>query len=309
MNESSSVALIIPSLDGDVERLLDSVRRQTLQPAEIAVVRGVRPNGRARNQGVARTRASLLVFVDDDAVLGDEHTIANLVAPLLDDPTIGVTGASKLLPLDAPLFQRWAAREVPRIVHPVVERPLETNPDPPSFYCEITTTCCAMRRTVFEQAGGFDETLVRGVDTEFFVRLRRVGVWGLGSGVGEQEVIVAHPKPQTPDPRYRFILVPHTWTYHPAPASLRALLRKQFLYGFGHAQEVRRDPTRSRGRTLRTPLHALAFLAFRTAIVLPNVFLPYSFAAPSWRPGFKPLKALASYASALGYVWGWYTGV
>jgi hypothetical protein len=102
------------------------------------------------------------------------------------------------------------------------------------------------------------------------------------------------------------VLVPHTWTYHPAPATLRALLRKQFLYGYGHAQEVRRDPTRARGRALRTPLHTAAFLLFRSIILLPNIFLPYSFAAPSWQPGFKPLKALASYASALGYVWGWY---
>lgn len=282
-----AVALIIPSLDGAAPALLESVRRQTLQPAEIAVVRGVRPNGRARNQGVARTSAPLLVFVDDDAALGDAHTIANLVAPLLADPSIGVTGASKILPLDAPPFQRWVAREVPRIEHPLVAAPLETNPDPPSFYCEITTTCCAMRRELFERAGGFDETLVRGVDTEFFVRVRRLTQGQSGA-------------------RYRFVLVPHTWTYHPAPATLRALLRKQFLYGYGHAQEVRRDPARARGRTLRTPLHAAAFLLFRSAILLPNIFLPYSFAAPSWRPGFKPLKALASYVSALGYVWGWY---
>jgi GT2 family glycosyltransferase len=288
-SESLAIALIIPSLDGDAAPLLESVRRKTLQPAEIAVVRGVRPNGRARNQGVSQTSAPLLVFVDDDAVLGDQHALANLVAPLVEDRSIGVTGASKLLPPGAPWFQRWAGREVPRIVHPIVERPLETNPDPPSFYCEITTTCCAMRRALFEQAGGFDETLVRGVDTEFFVRLRRLS-----------------PQSSVLSPHYRFILVPRTWTYHPAPATLRALLRKQFLYGYGHAQEVRRDPARSRGRTLRTPLHAAAFLLFRTAILLPTIFLPYSFAAPSWRLGFKPLKALASYASALGYVSGWY---
>jgi hypothetical protein len=298
-----NIALIIPSLDGDVGPLLESIRRQTLQPAEIEVVRGVRPNGLARNQGVARTCAPLLVFVDDDAVLGDEHAIANLVAPLLADPTIGVTGASKLLPTDAPPFQRWVARELPRIVHPVVEQPLETNPDPPSFYCEITTTCCAMHRAVFEQAGGFDETLVRGVDTEFFVRLRRleIGDWRLDMKE------VANLQSLISNLHYRFILVPHTWTYHPAPATLRALLRKQFLYGYGHAQEVRRDPARARGRALRTPLHAAAFLLFRSAILLPNIFLPYSFAAPSWKPGFKPLKALSSYVSALGYVWGWYS--
>lgn len=278
--DTPQIALIIPALAGTPDALLESVRRQTLAPAELVVVRGVRPNGRARNQGVAQTSAPILVFVDDDAVLGDEQAIANLVAPLRADPSIGVTGAAKLLPPDAPWFQRWVAREVPRIEHAVVAQPLETNPDPPSFYCEITTTCCAMRRAVFAQAGGFDETLVRGVDTEFFVRVRRLG--------------------------YRFVLVPNTWAYHPAPATLRALLRKHFLYGVGHAQEVRHDPQRARGRQLSTPLHALAFIAFRTAIVLPNVFLPYSFAAPSWKPGFKPLKALTSYVGALGYVWGWY---
>jgi hypothetical protein len=307
-----TIALIIPSLHGDVEPLLASVRRQMLQPAEIAVVRGVRPNGRARNQGVAQTSAPLLVFVDDDAVLGDEHVLANLVAPLLEDPTIAATGASKLLPPGAPWFQRWVAREVPRIEHPVVAQPVETNPDPPSFYCEITTTCCAMRREVFVQAGGFDEALVRGVDTEFFVRVRRLtsDVRRTTNEINGRPTQNSKPWPE-PSRRlktqnYRFVLVPNTWVYHPAPATLQALLRKHFLYGMGHAQEVRRDPARARGRQLKTPLHAAAFLLFRSAILLPNMFVPYSFAAPSWRLGFKPLKAFTSYVGALGYVFGWY---
>ena len=85
MSDRADIALIIPSLDGDVAPLLASVRRQTLQPAQIEVVRGVRPNGHARNVGVARTSAPLLVFVDDDAVLGDERMIERLIAPLLAD--------------------------------------------------------------------------------------------------------------------------------------------------------------------------------------------------------------------------------
>lgn len=86
--KTPSVALIIPSLDGEVAPLLASIRRQTLQPIEVEIVRGVRPNGRARNQGVAHTTAPLLVFVDDDAILGNEHVIANLVTPLLTEPTM-----------------------------------------------------------------------------------------------------------------------------------------------------------------------------------------------------------------------------
>jgi cellulose synthase/poly-beta-1,6-N-acetylglucosamine synthase-like glycosyltransferase len=276
-----TIALIVPSLTGETRALQTSVARQTMRPQETVVVVNIHPAGRARNAGVQRTSGEIVLFIDDDAVLGNEHAIANMVIPLLADPSVGVTGASKLLPPDASDWQRYVAREVPRIEHPIVERLLETNPDPPSYYCEITTTCCAMRREVFEQAGGFDERLLRGEDPEFFVRVRRLG--------------------------YRFLLVPRTWVYHPAPATLPALLKKHFYYGLGHAQEVRVDPTRARGRYLRTPLHAAAYLLFRTAIVVPNTFLPFSFSAPSWRPGFKPLKALTSYVGALGYVWGWYT--
>lgn len=275
----SEVAVVIPSLSGAAEATLASVRAQRAPIAQVEVVTGVRPNGRARNVGIARTTAEILVLIDDDAVLAQPDTIERLIAPLTD-LSVGVTGTSKLIPPDSTWFQRWVAREVPRIEHPVVQQPLETNPDPPSYYCEITTTCCALRREVFERAGGFDETLEQGVDTEFFVRVRRLG--------------------------YRFILVPQAWVWHPAPATLGALLRKQWRYGLGHAQEVRRDLSRARGRALLTPVHALAYLLFRTVILLPNVFLPYSFAAPNWKPGFKPLKALASYVSALGYVYGWY---
>ncbi len=275
------VAVIIPSLRGEVGELLESIRSQTLLPGRVEVVRGVSPNGRARNVGVARTGGEVVVFIDDDAVLGHPEVLARLVAAVEVDPTVGVAGASRLLPPRAPWFQRWVAAEVPRTTHAVVDEPLETNPEPANhYYCEITTTCCAMRRDVFAGLGGFDEGLVRGVDSEFFVRVRRRG--------------------------YRLLLVPQTWAYHPAPPTLRALLRKQFLYGLGHAQEVKRDPSRDLGRVFRSRRQAVAYLAFRTLILVPNIFLPFSYADPRWRLACKPLKALASYASALGYIYGWY---
>ncbi len=275
------VSIVIPSLHGKASELKRSLAEQTLSDYKTVVVVGVRPSGRARNVGAKRAKGDVLVFIDDDAVLGDEHTLANLVEPLQEDHTIGATGASKLMPPDSSWFQRWVAREVPRMEHPIVKGPLETNPDPErGYYCEVTTTCCAMRREVFEEAGGFDEELIAGEDPEFFVRICRLG--------------------------YRFILAPHTWVWHPAPATLPALLRKHFFYGVGHSQEVKRDPLRSRGRFLHTPLKALAYLIFRTLVLLPNIFIPYSFADPRWRLGFKPLKALTSYVSALGYIYGWY---
>ena len=275
------VALIVPALAGDTSGLEADARTQSRPPDEVAVVRGVRPNGRARNQGVRSTTAELLVFVDDDARLGDPRVIEHLIAPLVADATIGMTGSAKLLPPDAPVFQRRVAREVPRIEHAVVREPLETNPPLDRHgYCEITTTCAAMRRAVWEEAGGFDESLVRGVDTEFLARVRRRG--------------------------YRMVLVPDTWVWHPAPATLRALLRKHFLYGVGFSQEVRLEPARGGARVLHTPLHALVYLLLRTLWLLPSVFIPWSFANRRARLAFRPIGALAAYATALGYVWGWY---
>ncbi|HEX2192797.1 MAG TPA: glycosyltransferase [Acidimicrobiales bacterium] len=275
------VAVVIPSLTGRVDAVLASVARQVPRPDEVEVVVGIRPNGRARNLGAARTTAPILVFVDDDAVLTGDRVLADLVAPLGSDATIGAAGAAKLLPPGSSRFQRRVAREVPRIEHPVVDHVVESNPPLGRHgYTDVTTTCCAMPRAVFDECGGFDDDLVRGVDSELFYRVRTAG--------------------------YRLVLAPHASVHHPAPATLSALLAKHFLYGAGYAGTVQRHPALAAGRFLRTPAHTVAYLLARTALLVPNMVIPYSHAAPSWRPGFRPLKALTSYAAALGYAYGWY---
>jgi GT2 family glycosyltransferase len=272
-NGEPGISAIIPSRHGEVQALREALAAQTRPPDEVVVIVGISPNGRARNEGVARSEGEILFFIDDDALPGNAELVERVVAPLVADPTIQITGAAKLIPPGSSWFQRWAAREVPRIEHPVVAEPMESNPDPPHYSTELTTTCAAMRRADFEALGGFHPGLRRGVDTEFFVRARRAG--------------------------YRLLLVPHAWTWHPAPETLGALWRKHFLYGVGHAQELAVDPLRARG----LQRHPLRYLLFRTAILLPNIFLPFSYADPRWRLGFRPLKALTSYAAALGFVW------
>lgn len=269
-----TIAVVIPSWSGDVSIVTNSLARQTWQPDEIEVAVKVSPNGRARNVGVSGTTSEVLIFIDDDAALANDDAVERLVQPLMDHADIHITGAARLIPPDASWFEKWVAREVPRIENKVVSQALESNPDPPHFTTEITTTCCAMRRADFEATGGFSETQIRGVDTEFFVRVRRMG--------------------------YRFLLVPNTWTWHPAPKTLYKLWRKHFLYGLGHGQEVVADPSRGQGLQTRP----FVYLLFRTMILVPNIFIPFSYSSADWRPGFKPLKATTSYVSALGFVWG-----
>ena len=276
------VSVVIPAMTDRLDALRRSIDEQTVRPDQVEVVLRVRPNGRARNVGARRTDGDVLVFIDDDAVLGHPRTIENMLRPMRDDPdgTIGVTGASKLLPPDAPWFQRRVAYEIPRIEHPVVDRDVETNPSLDSYgFSELTTTCCAVRRSAFDAVGGFSEELVQAEDTEFFFRLRAAG--------------------------YRFFLCADTWAYHPAPSSLGRLLRKYYQMGIGHAQEAKLNPERRVGLAFRPRWLAYVYLLVRTAILLPNVFVPYSFAHPHMGIGFKPIKALASYVNAWGYVRGY----
>ncbi len=105
---------------------------------------------------------------------------------------------------------------------------------------------------------------------------------------------------------YRLVIAPGAWVHHPAPATFPRLISKHFLYGIGYAQAVHRHPQLAAGRYLATPAHAAAYALVRTTLVLPHALLPYSHAEGSWRPGFKPLRAVSSYAAALGYVYGWY---
>lgn len=280
---SHRVAIVIPTWTGEISRLKASIARQTFQDFELVVVEGVSPAGRARNLGVGRTDAELIVFIDDDASFGAPDTLQRLVAAADEHPEYAVLGTAKLLPPDATPFQRRTAVEVPRWVYPVSETLVESNP-PVSHYgfSALSTTCVLMRRSWYERVGGFDESLPTGPeDTEFFFRLRRAGA--------------------------RFAMAGQTWVYHPPPASLRALMRKSFAYGVGHALEASHEPSRGMqiiplDRWYGKLLALLAFLCF-----LPSLFISYYYEpVRHWRFGWRPIKACSSYSSLCGYISGWY---
>jgi GT2 family glycosyltransferase len=280
---SICISAIIPSLRGGGEKIIAALQNQRWQPDEIRVVKGVRPNGRARNLGVEQTGGEILLFIDDDAIPGDCRLVEALVKPLLNDASIGVTGAARRLPHDAPPFQQRVAREIPRTVNPIPQADLETNP-PLSGYGHslITTTCCAMRRSVFEEAGRFSEQLTSGVDTDLFYRVRKLG--------------------------YRFVMAAEVFVYHPAPEDIRTLWRKFYWYGLGYGQEVQRRPEQKMGFRLPTSLHRAAFLLAATLWFFPNILFLYSPGYPKFKLGFRPLKALSTYAVAWGYAKAWQDG-
>jgi GT2 family glycosyltransferase len=298
------ISVVVPSLDGRVQPLVDALIRQSLSPDMIQVVVNVRPNGKARNQGVqscvgfkaaridpagnntnagspaASERPVILVFIDDDALPTSTDLLAALVQPLLEDESIGVTGCARVLPENADWFQSRVAAEIPRTVNAIPSQPLETNPPLEGYgHSLLTTTCCALRYETYQAAGGFSELLSSGVDTDFFYRVRNLGL--------------------------RFLMVPDVAVTHPAPATPGELWRKFQWYGYGYAQETARRPQQRMGPRLPKRWQRWLFLAAATLWLLPNVFILYSFGYPRLELGFRPLKAFSTYAVVWGYVRGW----
>ncbi len=284
-NKKPKVSIIIPSWTGDISRVKQSIEQQTFQDYEIEVVTGVSPAARARNVGAQRANGSILLFIDDDAYFGNERVLATLVDLIESDPKTAVVGTSKLVPKDATPLQKAIARQVPRMIYPLVHANEESNPPLNRYgFTAVTTTCCAVRRDVFMQVNGFDEELTTGPeDTDFFYRVHKRG--------------------------FKIIVARQTWVYHDPPASVKDLTKKSFWYGVGHALESRKTPERRMNvlpldrwyGKLALPLALLAF---------PFAFFVHIYFDPVRRLefGFRPLKTLSTYAVMCGYVYGWYHG-
>lgn len=207
------VSVIIPSADGtrggNVPLLLQDLRAQTFQDMEVIVVVGIKPQGKAINQGVQQARGRILAVLDDDSRVPSPNVIANLVCVLDTHPEVGMVGASIVQPPDSNRLQRRVAWEFPRFSMTVVDE--VTDSDMPCH------GCCAFRRTVFEEIGGEPEQMVRGLDPLLRDQLRRKG--------------------------YRVVLTPRTVVFHPVPGTWRNLARMFFRNGRGSAYAQRHAPT------------------------------------------------------------------
>ena|SRR5579863_7276248 len=277
------VSIIIPSWTGEVSRPMRGIEQQTFRDYEVEVVQGVSLAGCARNQGAQRTKGEILLFIDDDAVLGHEHVLQKLVDLLESDAQTAVVGVSQQVPVEATWFQRTIASQLSRCSYPVVSENLVSNPPLDHYgFTAITTLCCAVRRTVFEEVGGFDEELTSGEDTDFFYRVRRCG--------------------------YNLILAANCWAYHEPPASLKALVRKSFWYGIGHALETRKSPERNMALLPLDRLYSSLGLVAAVACLPLACFVHYYFDTRRLVFGLRPLKTLSTYAALCGYVYGWYHG-
>lgn len=205
LSEHVSVSVVIPhfsaSRSENLSGLLEDLKNQTVKEMEILIVKGVSPQGRAINQGVREARGEILVIIDDDSRLGHSRVIENLVTVIRKDPSVGMVGASIIPSERENRFQRLAARQFPRYGMPVVK--VVTDSDLPGH------PCAAFPKEVFIKIGMEREDILRGLDPDLRVRIRKAG--------------------------FRVVLVPDTWAHHPLPSSIWKFIRTFLRNGYGSA--------------------------------------------------------------------------
>ena len=266
---SPRVSVIIPSRDGfrdgHVPRLLASLESQTFRDFDVHLIKGVFPQGRAINEGAGKSDCEYLVVCDDDARLADETVLQRLVDALDGDATIGMAGASIVVPPEASAFQHRAARQFPRFNMPPVTEILDSD-----FACH---GCCAFPKHVFDRVGREREDIIRGLDPDLRVRIRDAG--------------------------YRVVLVPGAMAYHPLPSDWRSVLRLFFRNGFGsaYAQKFHRDTVFDTHESVDAasfqPRHRLAYRVARYPLRLLRAAVT------------GQVIRLVGYSSyACGYCWG-----
>lgn len=147
----------------------------------------------ARNAGVAASRGEVLLFLGDDTEPADEHLLrAHLdLHAARPEPAYGVLGRITWTPR-APVtpFMRWLENGGPQFHY----RNIETGPVDAASY--FYSSHASLKRTFFQQVGGFDERFPTAAveDTELGVRLADAGL----EFDYHPELLVLHDHPTTP---------------------------------------------------------------------------------------------------------------
>jgi GT2 family glycosyltransferase len=193
------IAVIIPTI-GRVEvvsRLVDSLLKQdnpsfeiilvTQQPDEtrqlterwpdepVRVVQSPRiGTTAARNAGLAATQAFIVVFLDDDVEIDDQHFLSWHAAAYAEDARIGGVGGKILEDWQPPLGPEGQIASVSESGHVYAS----TASDIPQDITAPRGGNMSFRRAVIEKVSGFDERFVGNAmreETDFSLRVVKAG--------------------------------------------------------------------------------------------------------------------------------------
>lgn len=191
----ASVIIVFDKLRPSLFSLLDSIKCQKADFAfEIVLVSEVRldpsckkrlkdcriievPAGKGipfnRNQGIKHARGRIIAFVDDDC-LAEKGWLSGIVAQFSNPEVLAVMGRV-IVPKSGFFGDSVSALGFPAGGSIGFEKIWHVSPE--GFTNHLSTCNCAVRKSVLDGIGGFDESLMLGTeDAELSSRLEKKGV-------------------------------------------------------------------------------------------------------------------------------------
>ncbi len=271
--ENPIASVIIPSLDGvrngNVNNLVETIKQQSFKSIEIIISKNESPNGHARNVGFKKVNhmSKYLIFFDDDVTLGNNSIISNFIE-VLNDPVIGLVGASQIPPKESTIKQLWLGYDLNRAKFDIVNQLTVSD--------MVTHAGMACRKEVWIELGGESSKLVTGTDTDLRERLNKNG--------------------------YKNVIAPNTYVYHPLPSSFINLFRNAIFHGKNQYQYRKKNGFQKslikpfkRIYNRKTFLYSLIFELF--------IFIPHIFIANRKFPfGFRPINAIFRFLMVVSYI-------
>ena len=194
-------SVIIPTADayrnGFFPTLLEQLSDQTFQDFEIIIIRGDSRQGRAINEGAGLSRGQYLLTLDDDTNLVSKDAFEKLVKVMESDHRIGMAGGINVIPGDASPFTKMAMSQIPRRATPEVSQVTDSD--------LAEHPLLMMRKDAFEEIGGENELMPRGLDPYLRSRFRRAG--------------------------FRVVVVPGAYYTHLPPPTFPKLLKQFYRNG------------------------------------------------------------------------------
>ena len=197
MNVKTNVSVVIPTLNAgkQLKELLQTLKKQTVKPAEILVVdsesqddtrriaesarvhlifieRSKFDHGGTRDMALRQTRGDIVVFMTQDALPTDMYFLERLIAPFEDTQIAAVSGRQIAYP-DASPYERavrahnypdeeliWSLEDVERLGVRAFR---------------LSDVCTAYRKTAYLDVGGFDYPILTNEDMLIAERFLRNG--------------------------------------------------------------------------------------------------------------------------------------
>ncbi len=219
----------------------------------------------ALNAGLRQATGEIVVRVDGHCEIGPDY-IANGVAHLEAGDAEGVGGVLETVGETAEAAAIAVAMSSRFGVGGSAFR--TSDPEAPARLVD-TVAFPAYRRSVLDDAGPFDEQLVRNQDDEYNYRLRKAG--------------------------HRILLVPDMPVRYSSRGKLSALFRQYYQYGFWKIRVLQKHPRQMSLRQFVPPAFVGALFGAPLAAVAMQVLRP---ATPPWLTGIVALLPLFLYLPA-----------